>query len=159
MKFRFAVLGALILLLCSGWILSTSSSFNACQTNQTAAKSEQANENSPPLTLSVADKAAICGRCILHLIYENRDAATAVATVFIALFTFTLWRSTQRLMQVTQESAKLTERSLTMLEGPIIIIGTITMDLRGPPSVPVIKLQFKNHGRGPAIITEVWTEL
>jgi hypothetical protein len=84
---------------------------------------------------------------------------TAVATIFIAGFTFTLKRSTDRLWEASKDQTALTEKSLTLLEGPILIIGTMTMDYQPPPAVPTIQLQFKNHGRGPAIIMECFAEL
>ena len=80
MKLRYvAALAALLLLLFAGWILGTSSSFNDCKAKQAAAQSEQAKENAPPIVLPLADKAAICARCAGHVIYEYREAATAVA--------------------------------------------------------------------------------
>jgi hypothetical protein len=97
MKLRYAAVLAVLLLIFAGWILGTSSSYNDCKAKQTAAQSEQAKENAPPIVLPLADKTAICARCAGHVIYEYRDAVTAVATVFIAIFTFTLWLATYRL--------------------------------------------------------------
>jgi hypothetical protein len=73
------------------WVLGTTSSFKTCVTNQTAAETQQAKEQTPPYALSFADHGGIYARCGAHVIYEYRDAAIAIATVFIALFTFTLW--------------------------------------------------------------------
>jgi hypothetical protein len=47
----------------------------------------------------------IGSRCGLHVIYEYRDAATAVATVFIALFTFTLWLSTRGMLLTARQQS------------------------------------------------------
>src|SRR6266404_2208086 len=79
------------------WVFGTSSSFRTCKTEQTASNAEQRKENPPPFALAAIDSAAICARCAGHVIYEYRDAATAFATVLIALFTFTLKRSTDKL--------------------------------------------------------------
>src|ERR1700748_2281240 len=54
---------------------------------------------------------------------------TAIATAFIARYTFTLKRSTDNLWEASKDQISLTEKSLTLLEGPILIIGTMTVEL------------------------------
>jgi hypothetical protein len=48
--------------------------------------------------------------CAFSVLYDYRDAVTAVATIFIAFFTLTLWRSTDKLWKEAKDS-----RSLTLL--------------------------------------------
>jgi hypothetical protein len=50
-------------------------------------------------------------------LYDYRDAATAVATIFIALFTLTLWRATVKLGESGQKSFEATERAFVFLDG------------------------------------------
>jgi hypothetical protein len=116
-----------ILLLCAGWILNTSSSFNTCKADQTAAEREQAKENPPPSILSFA---AINARCIGHVIYEYRDAAIAVATVFIALFTFTLWWSTKAMMKATKKSVELAREEFIATHRPKIKVHAVEISRR-----------------------------
>jgi hypothetical protein len=71
-----AALGVLLMLF-AGWILTTSSLFKTCKANETAAKSEQAKENAPPIELSLADNTAINTRCAGQVVFEYRVAATA----------------------------------------------------------------------------------
>jgi hypothetical protein len=138
MKLRYAaILGGLLLVLCSIWILGTASSFNACKANQTAAMSEEAKENSPPLTRSVINRAAICARCAIHVVYEYRDAATAVATVFIALFTFTLWGATIKLADADR---------------PHIFPGHFSIKGVNTNEPVVVGFNFENSGRSPAYL-------
>jgi hypothetical protein len=112
----------LVFVLGAIWILTTSSAFLFCVEKQSAAESQQAKENPPPLVLSLTNNAAICVRCTGHVLYEYRDAITAVATAFIAAFTFTLWQSTKRMTQATGESVRIAERALADLERPYIYV-------------------------------------
>src|SRR5262249_8624947 len=41
--------------------------------------------------------------CLFSFLYDNRDAVTAVATAFIAFFTFTLWWATWSLLRHGRE--------------------------------------------------------
>jgi hypothetical protein len=83
---------------------------------------------------------------------------TAIATIFIAWFTLTLRRSTDRLWKAAIDQGRLTESALAQLEGPLIDISKIETNLTvggfvdKPPSVSV---HFKNHGRGPATISVI----
>jgi hypothetical protein len=98
------------------WILTTSSSFQTCTQEQTAAEREQTKENPPPFVLSITNYAAICVRCSGHVIYEYRDAATAVATVLIALFTYTLYGATKGLAQAAQIQSADMKKSIVAAE-------------------------------------------
>jgi hypothetical protein len=134
---------ALVLVIGSILILSTSSSFRSCIEKQTAAKSQQAKESFPKLTLTIADRAAICARCAGHLVYEYRDAATAVATIFIAIFTFTLWRSTSNLWLSGERHS---ERELRAYVYPSVK-RIKTFSLTEPI---VIIVELRNAGQTPA---------
>jgi hypothetical protein len=128
------------------WILGTSSSFQSCIIKQAATNTEQSKENPPPFTLAVSNIAAIYVRCTSHLIYEYRDAATAIATGFIALFTFTLWRSTYKLWAAG-------EKQLTAAQRPWVSIDIAAM---GPFKFSeseariVFRFMLKNVGNSPA---------
>jgi hypothetical protein len=74
----------------SVWTVTISSSFQNCSTNQLAAGSDLATSS---------------WRCGLHVVYAYRDAVTAVATVFIAIFTLTLWRSTSGLVMAAAQQS------------------------------------------------------
>lgn len=107
-------IGIALLILCSLifglWIVSTSSLFQTCVSSQTAEKTQTGKENSPPSILTGANYASIYIRCAGHAIYEYRDAATAIATVFIACFTFTLWRSTKAVVAIANRDFIATHR-------------------------------------------------
>src|ERR1039458_7555933 len=111
MRPRYAAILAALLLICGGWILNTTSSFSTYRVSQSAIESERAKENSTQSALSVAKNAALYVRCTGHVVYDYRDAATAVATIFIALFTLTLWRATVKLGESGQKSFEATDRA------------------------------------------------
>jgi hypothetical protein len=104
MRYSGAILlVAFVFLLYLAWVLTTTSSFNNCVTSQTTAATEQAKNHSLPRALTITDYVPIYSRCVLHVVYEYRDAAIAVATIFIAIFTLTLWLSTYGLLKHGRE--------------------------------------------------------
>jgi hypothetical protein len=88
------------------WTITISSSFQLCEKNQQATSTQQTQKHPPEFIFTVANHAAIYWRCGLHVIYDYRDAVTAIATVFIALFTFTLWQSTSGLVAAAATQSK-----------------------------------------------------
>jgi hypothetical protein len=72
-----------------------STSFQICMADKENKQSEQASKkNSPEVLRSLIESARVKTDCAFVFLYDSRDAVTAIATVFIALFTLTLWRST-----------------------------------------------------------------
>jgi hypothetical protein len=102
-----AIIGKVVLVavacVLGGLVLWTSSSFQGCVQRQQDAYSQEAKEKSPPLVF--AHRAVISSRCAFHILYEYREAATAVATVFIALFTLTLWLSTRGMLLTARQQS------------------------------------------------------
>jgi hypothetical protein len=155
MKLRYsAILGTVLLLLCFGWILGTASSFNTCKAKQTTAQSEKATDNSPLLALAVVDNTAVSARCALHMIYEYRDATTAIATIFIALFTFTLWWSTMKMMRATKDAVDLARQEFTATHRPKIIVHGMEVKLPGDERRHV-HFRYVNAGDTDAFITSI----
>ena len=105
------LIGASILLYTS-WALCTGSSFQRCVSTETGADAYGV-EN--PFVLFFV-KSPIYGRCAWAVIYEFRDAVTAIATVFIGIFTATLWRSTADTARLSSQAAELAEKQFS-LEG------------------------------------------
>lgn len=121
------------------WIVGTSSSYQTCKAAQTASTATQPNESLPPIFLAAIDLLAICTRCAAHVIYEYRDAITALAILLIAIFTVILKKATDRLWksaerqridslrsieatELAAEAAMLSARSAIALQLPIIRI-------------------------------------
>jgi hypothetical protein len=147
------------------WVCQSSSSYQACIANQTSARHEESKENPPVFFFTLADNAAVYARCAGHVIYEYRDAVTAVATVFIALFTYTLFAATKGLVQAAQIQSDDMKRSVAAAKAAadasllalrpwvsceVKIVGDLTYRDNGDPC---ITLQFilKNVGHSPAM--------
>ena len=165
----------------AAWTIATASSFQACVASQAKASAAQAKENPRPELLVLADDAAIYGRCGWYVVYGYRDAVTALSTLLIAFFTFTLWRVMRRLgkagerqfglMQravnaaanaaaAADKQAEVAERSLEDLERPYIFASRLefviaTDEISGPHFL----LGLTNYGRTPAIMKSFWVEL
>lgn len=147
---------ALLVLAFGLWIFGTSSSFKTCKVEQTAANTEQRQENPPSLAFSIADDTAICVRCAGHILYEYREFSTAVATVFIAIFTFTLWQSTKRMMVATQGAVDLARQEFVASHRPKLRIRRITPNRPFLFGVPIsIVIEVANIGDTQATIFEV----
>ncbi len=105
---------------------------------------------------------------------RRHDLINALAAVAVALFTYTLWRSTEKLFAAAKQqgidmaasiatakrSADLTQLALEAAETPYLV-PIVARFIKGkdvePPSPSVIPLgsyRFENCGRSPAIILE-----
>lgn len=103
--------------------------------------------------------------------FINHDNVTAAATVFIALFTLTLWRSTERMWRATKESAdaaKLNAEALIDADrahlyavikthnlGAALRAANVSdMDDAMANPRPLIQFAIRNLGRAAAIMEE-----
>jgi hypothetical protein len=116
MKGALKYIVAILAVLFSLWIIGTSSSFKTCNAEQSAASTEQHKKNLPQFVLSLTDNVAICMRCTGHVLYEYRDAITALATVFIAAFTYTLFAATKGLVETAKIQSEDMKRSIVASE-------------------------------------------
>ena len=155
------------------WTFATSSSFQACiqQKNETrAAKSEK---NPPEFLFTAVEQFSGFFRCGLGVTYGYRDAVTAIATAFIAVFTFTLWQSTRKLWiagerqieiamtaaEAAMRQAGTAESAFTKLERPyVFIFGVSKLEIsRDRPlnQQPHVKYVVANYGKTPATIESI----
>jgi len=111
------------------------------------------------MALSVVDSAAISGRCAGHVIYEYRDAATAIATVFIALFTFTLWQSTKGMMAATRNAVDLARQEFIATHRPRMILRYIQGPFYNDQGHRFVWVTFVNTGANNAIIEAFGADL
>jgi hypothetical protein len=90
--------------------------------------------------------------CFFILLYDSRDAVTAIATAFIALFTLTLTLSTRRLWVTTNTAAEKQEESIRILQRAYIStepFGINPFISEGADKI-VGHVAFVNVGRLPA---------
>jgi hypothetical protein len=151
------------------WLLYVavgSTSFQICIADKGDKQPKQsAEKNSPEVLGLLIASARVKTDCVFVVLDENRDAITAIATAFIAIFTFTLWRSSDQLFNVTKEStdaatmsakaaktsARVAENSLVVASRPFITIDPITLCGANEPH---IYFGLRNS-RGIAIIDRV----
>ena len=166
----------IVLILFFAWtsyVAWSTSSFQDCIANEEKAEATAHTKNNPPeVILPLIAYARIDTLCAVRLAYDFRDALNTIATLFIALFTLTLWRSTDRLWKeasasgetalltakAAQKAADVAERSLTELERPYVY-GAVTdpgLDASGVIlKRSVFKLCIYNFGRTPANLTRL----
>jgi hypothetical protein len=97
----------------------SSSFFQTCVNGQQSAYSQEGQRKGA--TFVGSDIGAIAIRCAGHVTYEYRDAITAVATVFIALFTLTLWLSTKKMMAATKAAVDLASKEFIATHTKVIV--------------------------------------
>jgi hypothetical protein len=90
----------------------------------------------------------------------HNGAVSAIATIFIAAFTWTVRQSTDKLWRATQRSATIAERALKELEAPFISIKITDTGITrtyGETGHVFTNISFciPNHGRTPARILEL----
>jgi hypothetical protein len=86
---------------------------------------------------------------------------TAVATVSVAWFTFTLWRSTDRMQQITAETLEHLRREFEAEHRPWIRVATrpitgLMFDETSPYPTACFEFAFFNSGRSPAL--RLWAD-
>src|SRR6202035_1762513 len=125
----------------------------------------QQTEKQLDARITVPVIAAIHGRCAGHVLHDYGEVVTAVATVFIAWFTLTLKRSTDKLWTAGSEALGVTERAFVYIDGfnpeittqaEVIGIGPQTVIPVGPAGDPTLNVtrfaaqpRWKNSGSTP----------
>src|SRR5437660_5906285 len=104
-KYRWPTLIAVV----SAWLLYVvvgSTSFKICVADKEDKQPEKsAEKNSLEVLGSLIWTARVKIQCVFVVLDKNRDVITTIATAFIAIFSFTLSRSSDLLFKVTKESA------------------------------------------------------
>lgn len=177
---RRAAFAALIvaLVLWLSYVLWSTKPFQDCLGDQGEGykTAKKAPEDPPEGRLSLLVNARNDTVCTFHVLYEYRDAVTALATVFIAAFTLTLWLSTKRLSKEAEtasgiadksadaalRSATVAESALTNLERPYVFRWTTGHPFTTPgytqhPGAGYydVACDFVNRGRTPALVKEI----
>jgi hypothetical protein len=112
------------------WAISTSPEFEKCAASEYRPQKQESADNPPPRTLAFTDSVALYARCEGHVLYEYRDAITAVSTAFIALFTLTLWLSTWGLLRATNQSIRLARDEFISTHRPLLKVKFVHMDTK-----------------------------
>ncbi len=124
--------------------------------------------------------AIYCLTTISNWLENHNGAITAIATIFLAIFTWRLWVSTNRLWgeskkagavaekaaDAARKAAEVAESALIKVERPYLLIttsefnmGVMTTDNTGSFYHPVVTYSVSNHGKLPAIIDMVYADI
>jgi hypothetical protein len=108
---------------------------------------------------------------LAELLEEYGGVLTALATVAIAWFTFTLRRSTDRLWEAGEgqlrvakdsaDAAKASSEALARMERAYLFLSVVVAHLggKGVDHRVSVQFHFKNYGRTPALVTDVLAAL
>lgn len=158
------------------WFILASPSFQECVCQAASNQTNQAPDKGETFVL------VPYAVCLGQFLETHGGTIAALATLLIAFFTFTLWRSTDKLWKeskaagvtaaiiasaakesadAAKKSADVAERTLIDLERPHLFFVPIEHNLReitrGEPAAEKIGLDIRykivNYGRSPAIIT------
>ena len=149
-------IGLVALLLFSLVVFFSSSALQECQSRQSETYAEQAKANPPILSFASANQIVITARCVGHVVNDYRDAVTAFATCFIALFTLTLWLSTRAIMSatkatketvnLTRETVILTREEFISTHRPRLRVRQFILDTPTPENPLIVHFAIINTG-------------
>jgi len=109
------------------WAVLESSIFQQCVCEQTYQTSQQQIEKgSADLFIAVIASPRITFRCFGHFLDRNESAVTAIATILIAIFTLTLWLSTSRLAELTNDTITLARQEFLASHRPKIVVRRVS---------------------------------
>ena len=89
-------------------------SFAACISQESAKEANKRSNNYPEIIAVSVETQALCS---LRLIDRHNGFFAALAGFIVAAFTFTLWRSSDRLWDAGREALETTERAYVFLDG------------------------------------------
>jgi hypothetical protein len=125
------------------WIVVSSQSFQSCINQSKDQASEQAFQKGPSdLVISLIRRINFSAHCVGEFIDNNNEAITAISTLFIALFTLTLWVSTTGTLKLAREEFNSAHR-------PKLRVRRIEPFL----SPWIVRYEVTNVGDTPAMIT------
>ena len=174
-KYAWLALTAVV----SAWLLYVavgSTSFQKCTANKENEQPKQpTKENSSEILGALIVSARVKTDCTFVFLYDSREATAAIATAFIAIFTFSLWRSTDRLWEAGEKqiaiaaeaamaatkSAEVSEKALTATQRAMVIMpGLNTVFTWQKDSIVLSGIQtqarWENTGVTPALKLETW---
>jgi hypothetical protein len=131
------------------YVAWNSMSFQTCVADKQSQQSKEPSKKSfSELSRIFIVTTRVKTDCLFVFLYDSRDAVTAVATAFIAIFTLTLWRSTHNLWALGRTTA---ERQLRAYVSAFQIEVAPFKD--GQPDF--IQIHLTNHGQTPAHNTQI----
>jgi hypothetical protein len=129
------------------WIVESSQSFQSCIKDAQYEKGEQSLQK-------ILTDLSILIRwqkdCLGVFIDQNDGTITALATFLIALFTLTLWQSTNKLWDGAEKERKLSEDTAKRQLRAYVHVEDVIISLVRTEFYPLIQIIIKNFGATPA---------
>jgi hypothetical protein len=169
MKYKTAPLSlasTFVVLVFIVWVISGSQSFQTCfQNNKHTSTYNKLYESSDVITKSIV-RLLLNAECSLRFFGDDSSALTAFATLLIAAFTWTLWRSTNKMWVAAEQQLKIASDALAHT---VNSDTTTQRAYMGRKSVGAVELRarvsddgkvvtqlewvpiWENHGQTPAI--------
>jgi hypothetical protein len=94
------------------WVIGTSEAFKNCVHERKNAKPYSALHESPSIIRRAVIRLDLDRVCAGDFTDKNQGSITALATAVVAVFTFTLWRSTSGMLKSAMEQSAATERAI-----------------------------------------------
>jgi hypothetical protein len=135
--------GILVIAAVATWVVS-SQSFQTCIQDNRAGAIDQ-TVPSRFAELSTVEKGRACLGAYIHR-YEA--TITTLATVLLAVFTFTLWSSTSQLWRATRDTLRHAEGTAERQLRAYVFVSTAKVDEED--SIPYARVEIKNFGQTPA---------
>jgi len=143
-------------------LVSTFPEFQSCVENKEKQQAQQSTKEHPSGLSPV-----LYARCFADAVHHSHGIITALATIIIGIFTFTLWRATDRLRILAegQEDAIKKQQRAYLDSGPgggdglmatlsdLTAVREKTRIIKGRQIG--IRLQVTNHGRTPATLIKM----
>jgi hypothetical protein len=121
-----------------------SPSYKKCAEEQEKSEPARKSDESGPEFLGrlATWKAFTVVNCEGDFFHNNEGIFTAISTIFIAMFTLTLWRSTERLWGSAEETSRRVNRAYLACGGPY------------DPASGIFYLDVENNGQTPAFMLD-----
>lgn len=137
------------------WVSFGSNGFHACVTEQEIIQAQRmAPEHTGAISFSLWFLSGVFTRCSWRLMYSERDALTALATVLIAWFTFTLWNTNRAQLGAVKETIDLSRLQFDAEHRPWLEIcdPTPSGDITFNKAQTNIRIKYlaRNYGNLPA---------
>lgn len=110
-----------------GYVTWSTQSFQACRRVEYKEESWQPTEKNQSEVTSLIVLGKVWTKCFGRFLYETRDALTAIATVFIALFTYTLYRATTQQARITTDALELARNEFVSSWRPKLRVSNIVV--------------------------------
>jgi hypothetical protein len=152
MPYKNITISLLILLglLFVAWVISGSQSFKTCFRNNENAQTYSALQEDINVVTKAVIRIRLNSECALHFFGDDSAAITALSTLLIAAFTWTLWLSTRRQWRLTQRTICLARAEFNATHRPHLIVRDISVVGDN------IVFLLINKGDAPAVLVESW---